>query len=237
MNRVPIVFPIRFATATAAVQTTTRELARDGVFVRCLEPPPLGTAVRLKLYLPGSREAAQASGVVREVAARGLEPGFWAHFVEVGPAERKQIDETIARRERASQATPIGAVAVRPVTLDDIEDAEDPRRAFPRYETRFAVRFSTVQDFVLEYAANISAGGVFVHTVEPLPLQTVVSIEMQLPGSDVPVSAKGMVVHRVTADDAAQRGTLPGMGVQFVEASDEFRDRIDAAIAHILESE
>ena len=126
---------------------------------------------------------------------------------------------------------------MRPETLGDLDEAEDPRRAFPRYETRFAVRFSTVQDFVLEYAANISAGGVFVHTVEPLPLQTVVSIEMQLPGSDAPVSAKGMVVHRVTADDAAQRGTLPGMGVQFVEASDEFRDRIDAAIAHILQSE
>ena len=107
---------------------------------------------------------------------------------------------------------------MRPETLGDLDDAEDPRRAFPRYETRFAVRFSTVQDFVLEYAANISAGGVFVHTVEPLPLKTVVSIEMQLPGSDAPVSAKGMVVHRVTAGDAAQRGTLPGMGVQFVEA-------------------
>lgn len=235
MNRVPIVFPIRFATASAAVQTTTRELGRDGVFIRCLEPPALGTPVRLKLYLPGSREAAQASGVVRELAPAGMEPGFWAHFVEAGPRERKLIEDTIARRERASQSTPIGAIAVQPEELDELED--DPRRAFRRYNTRFAVRFSTVQDFVLEYAANISAGGVFVHTLEPPPLQTVVSIEMELPGSDVPVPAKGMVVHRVTAEDAAQRGTLPGMGVQFVEASDDFRDRIEAAIAHILRTE
>lgn len=235
MNRVPIVFPIRFATAQAAVQTTTRELARDGVFIRCLEPPALGTPVRLKLYLPGTREPAQASGVVRELAGRGMEPGFWAHFVEAGSRERKLIEETIARRERASQATPIGAVAVEPEQLEDLD--EDPRRAFRRYETRFAVRFSTVQDFVLEYAANISAGGVFVHTPEPPPLKTVVSIEMQLPGADAPVPAKGIVVHRVSADEAAQRGTLPGMGVQFVEANDEFRDRIDAAIEHILRSE
>jgi uncharacterized protein (TIGR02266 family) len=235
MNRVPIVFPIRFATASAAVQTTTRELARDGVFIRCLEPPALGTPVRLKLYLPGSREAAQASGVVSELAPAGMEPGFWAHFVEAGPRERKLIEETMARRERASQSTPIGAIAVQPEGEDELD--EDPRRAFRRYNTRFAVRFSTVQDFVLEYAANISAGGVFVHTPEPPPLQTVVNIEMELPGSDVPVPAKGMVVHRVTAEDAAQRGTLPGMGVQFVEASDGFRDRIEAAIAHILHSE
>lgn len=234
MNRVPIVFPVRFATAKAAVQTTTRELARDGVFIRCLEPPALATPVRLKLYLPGTREPAQASGVVRELAGPGMEPGFWAHFVEAGSRERKLIEETIARRERASQATPIGAVVVQPEDLDELDD--DPRRAFRRYETRFAVRFSTVQDFVLEYAANISAGGVFVHTPEPPPLKTVVNIEMQLPGSDAPVPAKGIVVHRVTADDAAQRGTLPGMGVQFAEASDEFRESIDAAIEHILQS-
>src|SRR3954463_16049106 len=126
MNRVPIVFPIRFATATAAVQTTTRELARDGVFVRCLEPPPLGAAVRLKLYLPGNREAAQASGVVREVAGPGVEPGLWAHFVEAGSRERALIEETIARRERASQSTPIGAVAVQPEALDDLDENEDP---------------------------------------------------------------------------------------------------------------
>jgi hypothetical protein len=65
----------------------------------------------------------------------------------------------------------------------------------------------------------------------------VVNIEMELPGSDVAVPTKGIVVHRVTAEDAAQRGTLPGMGVQFVEASDGFRDRIEAAISHILQSE
>jgi uncharacterized protein (TIGR02266 family) len=235
MNPVPIVFPIRFATADTAVQTTTRELSRDGVFVRCLEPPALGATVRLKLYLPGSREPAQASGVVRELAGRGLEPGFWAQFVEAGRRERALIEETIARRERASQATPIGAVAVQPDELEDLD--EDPRRAFPRYNTRFAVRFSTVQDFVLEYAANISAGGLFVHTPQPPPLKAVVSIEMELPGSDAPVPAKGIVVHRVTAEDAEQRGTLPGMGVQFVEASDQFRDRIDAAIEHILKAE
>jgi len=169
------------------------------------------------------------------LAGPGTEPGFWAHFVEVPRRDRTLIEDTIARRERASQATPIGAVAVQPEDLDDLD--EDPRRAFRRYETRFAVRFSTVQDFVLEYAANISAGGLFVHTQDPPPLKTVVSIEMQLPGSDAPVPAKGIVVHRVTADDAEQRGTLPGMGVQFAEASDEFRDRIDAAIEHILSAE
>jgi len=44
-------------------------------------------------------------------------------------------------------------------------------------------------------------------------------------------------VHRVTKQDAEQKGTLPGVGVQFMDADDAFRQRIDAAISHILEAE
>jgi uncharacterized protein (TIGR02266 family) len=221
-----MVFPIRFATRTTAVQTTTRELSRSGVFVCCLEPPEVGARIAMKLYLPGLREGVEAQGVVRELAGPGREAGFWAEFLELGAAESAQIAGAIDRRERAAQSKPIGAI--------DLQPAEDPRRAFPRVNARFAVRFATVQDFVLEYAANISAGGVFVQTDDPPPLGAVVKVEMELPGSDAPVRARGRVVHRVSKEDAKKRGTAQGMGVQFVEASDEFREKIDAAIECIL---
>jgi len=229
MKRAPIVFPIRFATGNLAVQTTTRELSDRGVLVRCLTAPPAGTALEMKLYLPSARDPLHVAGVVRDHAQQDQEPGFWAEFVGIGEPQRAQIVELLARRERASDAKPIGAVALNP--------HDDPRRAFPRYNVRFAVRFATVQDFVLEYAANISAGGVFVHTEEPPPLKTVVQVEMELPGGADPVPARGIIVHRVTKQEAEQRGTLAGIGVQFVDAGDEFRQRIDAAIAHILDTE
>jgi uncharacterized protein (TIGR02266 family) len=228
MDRVPIVFPIRFATGDIAVQTTTRELSERGVLVRCLEPPAAHTLISMKLYLPGAREPIQVEAVVRDPSTNGEEPGFWAEFVGPGDYQRARIGEVLARRERAG-AVPIGAIEVKP--------QEDPRRAFPRYKSRFAVRFATVQDFVLEYAANISAGGVFVHTENPPPLKTVVQVEMELPGSGRAVPARGMVVHRVTKEEAEQRGTLAGVGVQFMDADDEFRRRIDAAIAHILDTD
>jgi len=78
---------------------------------------------------------------------------------------------------------------------------------------------------------------VFVHTEDPPPLKTVVQVEMELPGGADPVPARGMIVHRVTKQEAEQRGTLAGVGVQFVDADDQFRQRIDAAIAHILDEE
>jgi uncharacterized protein (TIGR02266 family) len=227
MEHAPMVFPIRFAAGDTAVQTTTRALTSSGVLVRCLEPPPAGTAVEMKLYLPGAREAVQVAAVVRS-HSNGGEPGFWADFVNAGEKQKTQIGEVIARRERVAGAVPIGAIAVQP--------HEDPRRAFPRLKTRFAVRFANVQDFVLEYAANISAGGLFITTDNPPPLKSVVQVEMELPGGNGPVPARAIVVHRVTKQEAFQRGTQAGAGVQFMDADDEFRRRIDAAIAHILET-
>ncbi|MGZ6126122.1 MAG: TIGR02266 family protein [Myxococcales bacterium] len=228
MDRAPLVFPVRFAAGDTAVQTTTRELSDRGVMVSCLEPPPEGTTLDIRLYLPGARQAVQFAGVVRQ-HSNGGEPGFWADFIEPGEEQVAQIGEVIARRERAADAVPIGVIALHPHA--------DPRRSFPRVNVRFAVRFATVQDFVLEYAANISAGGVFVLTENPPPLKTVVQVELELPGGGGPVQARCMVVHRVTKQDAQQRGGLPGVGVQFMDADDEFRRRIDDSIAHILETE
>jgi uncharacterized protein (TIGR02266 family) len=226
MARIPIVFPIRFATRNAAVQTTTRELSIEGVFVRCLEPPAAGTQIAMKLYLPGRRDGLHVDGLIEEVAPPGSETGFWATFQNLSAHDRGELSEQIERRERAAAATPIGAIAVQP--------ADDTRRAFPRVATHFAVRFATVQDFVLEYAANISAGGVFVHSEDPPPLKSVVKVEMELPGDGGTVPARGVVVHRVSPEEAEAKGTLPGMGVQFIDADDEFRQKIDSAIEKIL---
>ncbi|HTO98347.1 MAG TPA: PilZ domain-containing protein, partial [Myxococcales bacterium] len=80
------------------------------------------------------------------------------------------------------------------------------------------------------------AGGVFVQTDNPPPLKTVVQVEMELPGGAGAVPARGMVVHRVTRQEAEEKGTMAGMGVQFMDADDQFRQRMDDAIAHLLET-
>ena len=228
MDRTAIVFPIRFAWGGTAVQTTTRELSLSGVLVRCLvTPPPAGTAIRLKLYLPGSPLENEVSAVVRE----RLDSGFWAEFVGLATSERSRIDELLRRRARRDDALPIGAVALQPAPV------EDSRRTFPRYNARFAVRFATVQDFVLEYAANISAGGVFVVTNDPPEMDAIVRVMMELPGGGPSVEAKAVVVHRVTPAEAKERSTAAGVGVQFVDADDLFRERIDRAIESILKLE
>lgn len=228
--RAPIVFPIRVAAGAAVVQTTTREVSADGVFICSLRPPKPGTQVSLKLYLPGAPQAEEATAVVGEWRS-APEGGYWAQFVNASQSLRDRITGILERRARAAASgspTRIGAMPIARKPLDD------PRRAFPRVEARFGVRFGNVQDFVLEYAANISAGGVFVQTENPPELHSVVTVTMELPDGGKPVEAKGRVVHRVSAADAKARNTPPGAGVQFVDASDEFRERIDRAIDYIL---
>jgi len=108
------------------------------------------------------------------------------------------------------------------------------RRGFPRHRARFLVRFESVQEFVLQYAANISAGGVFISTDFPPAMDSVITVVLELPGQPAPVTARAQVVHRVTPEQAVAAKTEAGAGVQFIDADDAFRAGIDAAIEYIL---
>src|SRR5712692_9286236 len=95
--RAPIVFPIRVAAGSAIVQTTTREVSADGVFVCSLRPPKPGTQVSLKLYLPGGPQAEEAAAVVGEWRS-APEGGYWAEFVDPPQTRRGRNAGLLQRR-------------------------------------------------------------------------------------------------------------------------------------------
>src|SRR5207237_9794907 len=130
--RAPIVFPIRVAAGAAVVQTTTREVSADGVFVCSLRPPKPGTQISLKLYLPGAPQAEEAAAVVREWRS-APEGGYWAEFVDPPQSVRDRIATLLHRRERAAASgppPPIGAMSLPRRPLDH------PPRASPRLAPR-----------------------------------------------------------------------------------------------------
>src|SRR5207237_6060946 len=88
------------------------------------------------------------------------------------------------------------------------------------------VRYATVEDFVLEYAANISAGGVFIKTASPPPLEAAVRVRLELPDGGAPLEAKGVVVHRFEPEVAGEKRDA-GAGVRFVGTDDAFRARLE----------
>lgn len=254
MARVPLVLPVRFAVGPRAVQSTTREVAPDGVFIRSLSAPAMGARVALKLYLPVGAPL-ELVAVVKEVDPKA---GFYAELVGASPAVRENLAGLLAGRGGPGPST-LGAVELRkvpahaagkpsatpagrpagagqppPEASPAASAPGDDRRTFRRLDARFAVRFASLRDFVLEYAANISAGGVFVRTDRPPELEAVVEVALELPGEGPPARAKAVVVHRVTQEEARARGLIAGAGVQFIDADDAFRERIDEALEHIL---
>ncbi|MFL5409386.1 MAG: TIGR02266 family protein [Myxococcales bacterium] len=237
-ERVPVVFPVRFEASGEPVQTTTREVGVEGVFVRSQKSPAEGTALSLRLYLPGNVEPDE---VRARVVALRPEPGggFWAEFVDPPAEVIDCIKLLLARRARAAQGAPgkpVAALRLKAAPAAARAPTVEARRAFQRHPARFQVGFSSNKAFVVEYAENISAGGVFVHTEQPPQMDTIVTVSLHLPGNDVPVEAKAVVVHRVSKEEAGKGGKSPGMGVQFVDSSDEFREAIDRAIEHILKT-
>jgi uncharacterized protein (TIGR02266 family) len=204
------VVPVRFAVGTQVVQATTGALSLECAFVRCLVPPRPGERISLRLYLSGEAPL-RMSATVRSRSGRESGMGFWADF-EQDLRAKNHIARVLGLAERAS----------RPID----------RRATARYPARFAVRFGTVDEFKREYATNISAGGLFIGTEAPPEMNTVIDVALELPGG-TPVQAKALVVHRVSPEEAARRNVDPGVGVQFVQADDRFRERIDRFVAEL----
>ena len=202
--------PVRFAVGTQVVQATTGALSVECAFVRCLVPPRPGERIAMRLYLPDGAPV-RLRAKVRARTGRESGMGFWADF-----------EPDRSARGRIAQALGLLPQAARPID----------RRATARYAARFAVRFGTVDEFKREYATNISAGGLFIRTEAPPEMSSVIDVVLELPGGD-PVEGKALVVHRVSAEDAARLEVEPGAGVQFVEGDDKFRERIDRFVAEL----
>jgi type IV pilus assembly protein PilZ len=210
MPSASFVFPVRYVSEGVAVQTTSRELSPLGIAVRSLVPPQVGARVSMALYLPNTAIPEVAIGRVAQARAGApAESGFWADFIVVDPQARMRISHLLSENDQRDGGR---------------------HRTFPRVAVKLEVRFRTASEFVQEHAVNLSRGGIFIQSDDPPPIDSAVEVEIHLPDAGLPVTSKGIVVHR----QLAAPGKLSGAGVQFVDASDAFRERIDRFMETIL---
>lgn len=113
----------------------------------------------------------------------------------------------VAPRDRGPATVPIGRIS----PPGGAEAAK--KRQSPRVKMQAAVDFTTDSNFFNGFSANISDGGLFVATVNLLPLGTEVDLSFTLP-SGVKVEAKG-VVRWVREVNDKLPDAFPGLGVQF----------------------
>lgn len=107
----------------------------------------------------------------------------------------------------------------------------DVKRVAPRFRAQLEVRYKTAGAFIQEYTENISMGGLFVRTEQPLNVGDLVKLTVFLPGADRQLIVEGSVAHREAPRFLADAdGAVSGMGVEFIELSMEDRQALAAYV-------
>jgi uncharacterized protein (TIGR02266 family) len=105
----------------------------------------------------------------------------------------------------------------------------DPRdkRRYKRAELKAQVDWDTDHNEYSGYTENISEGGVFIATASPLAIGEPLEVRIALATGEELVIRTRVAWLRQAGDEAAG-----GMGVQFVDLTDEVRDRIRKFVLH-----
>lgn len=93
------------------------------------------------------------------------------------------------------------------------------QRADARADVDLEVQYRTAQEFTAAYATNISGGGIFIRTQQPLPLNRDVQIRFTLPGIPQKFVLHGLVVW--SNPHPSRSSFPPGMGIKFMDLDPE----------------
>jgi type IV pilus assembly protein PilZ len=93
------------------------------------------------------------------------------------------------------------------------------KRTAPRVERALSLVFKDREAFFRAYTGNVSAGGLFIKTENPLIVGDRLSLKLQLPGAADPLHIRCEVVWSRTKQES-QPGRPAGMGVKFLKMSE-----------------
>jgi uncharacterized protein (TIGR02266 family) len=113
---------------------------------------------------------------------------------------------------------------------EKVEKPEKARRA-NRLQHELLVAYRSVDGFITDWAVNISRGGMFINTRNPLAVGTTVRLIISLPDTAFPFDLNGRVTR--TAEFNNPSNQVPGMGIEFVNVDDEKRARIERFVERL----
>ena len=110
---------------------------------------------------------------------------------------------------------------------------EEERRQHPRTRVNWPVTIQTEEGTIERATYNISPNGAFIRGLSPLELHEVVDITLS--GPDHPVTVKARVVW--TSNQIPPHEDMPrGVGVEFINISDEHREIISSVVSEDIDS-
>ena len=93
------------------------------------------------------------------------------------------------------------------------EAESDERRGPRRLPLEVQIEYESTEDFLTDYTANLSLGGMFIRTDNPLELDTRFRLSFRLPEDDRTIDTIAVVRWRVAPGTSGPM--TPGMGVRF----------------------
>jgi uncharacterized protein (TIGR02266 family) len=111
--------------------------------------------------------------------------------------------------------------------------ASTHQRQAPRTPVTLKIKFKseTLDQFIERYSVDISQGGIFIRTKEPLPVGTILRFEFQLKDASPLITGDGTVVWTRDPESSAQ-GVAPGMGVRFDSLPGDSKQVLERILAH-----
>ena len=102
-------------------------------------------------------------------------------------------------------------------------------RRFPRVALDLLVQYrvDSFEDFLAEYATNLSMGGLFIETDEPRPVGTLVYFQFALRDGTRLIEGLGRIV-RVNPPGRPR----PGMGIEFTSLDEDSKALIQLVVSH-----
>ena len=98
------------------------------------------------------------------------------------------------------------------------------RRETPRYQVVLKVRYETEEALRNAVLHNLSSGGLYLTTPDPLSVGYEFELKIELPEREEPIAGKCKVVwvNEIDTEDYPR-----GMGVAFLEMPPEYKDLVD----------
>lgn len=183
-----------------------------------------------------AREAAVRARRETNAAVRQQAAALKAQLQKLAAQTVADEKALVAAQERARQAAavapppPVRTVPQAAAVVAAAPAAKKPpARQSPRVKMQAAVDFHSDNNFFNGFSANISDGGLFVATVNLVPLGTEVDLSFSLPSGER-IEAKG-VVRWVREVNDKLPDAFPGLGVQFSSLKPEAQQAIDSFLA------
>lgn len=104
------------------------------------------------------------------------------------------------------------------------------RRRSKRASLDVQVDYDCEGTFLFTYIMDVSASGLFIHSHNPHPRGTRLSLRFVMPGDAQPTVLQGEVVWSSSDSDEAPPGSRSGMGIEFVDPDDSVRQRLMALV-------